>query len=163
MQFHIRKYQDSDLPALAKIYRGSIRHLGAECYTKEQVEAWSGFSEDIQAFDNWLKGATTLVAVDSENACVGFGGLEAHGRISSLFVSPEWMRKGVGSGVLGHLLEEAGSRAFSVVTTEASEFSRPLFEQHGFVVTEIEQTEFKGVKFTRYAMQARLKHGFKSM
>lgn len=156
MHFDIRKYQNSDLPALANIYRGSIRHLGTESYSKEQVEVWSSFSDDIQDFENWLKGATTFVAVDSNNACVGFGGLEEHGRISSLFVASEWMRKGVGTGLLGRLLEEARLHALTMVTTEASEFSRPLFEKCGFVVREIEYTEFKGVKFTRYVMQTRI-------
>jgi putative acetyltransferase len=42
------------------------------------------------------------------------------------------------------------------VTTEASEFSKPLFEKHGFTVTEVEHTTCKGVEFTRYAMRLEL-------
>lgn len=153
MDYCIREYQHADLTALAGIYRNSIHYLGGTRYSREQVAAWASFPDNKLDFEYWLKCATTFVAVDSDDACIGFAGLEDHGRISALFVAPGWMRKGVGYRLLECLLEEARLRAFAMLTTEASEFSRPLFEKFGFVVREIEHTEFKGVRFTRYAMQ----------
>ena len=63
---------------------------------------------------------------------VGIGGLEKKGRISSLFVSPGCMRRGIGSALLTRLLEEAESRNMGQLRTEASEFSKALFEKFGF-------------------------------
>lgn len=153
--YQIRGYDNDDLPVLAGIYRDSIRHRGPEYYSEQQVAAWSSFPDAMRDFEHWLTSATTCVAVDRANRCIGFAALEAPGRISALFVAPAWMRQGVGSSLLTHLLKEARLRRYTTVTTEASEFSRPLFEKCGFVVLEIEHTEFKEVAFTRYAMQTK--------
>jgi putative acetyltransferase len=152
--YHIREYQNADLPSVATIYTSSIRHSGAEYYSGDQIAAWSSFPEDMADFERWIDKATTFVAVNSHDECVGFGGIEHHGRIASLFVAPAFMRKGVRSRLLMRLLEEARAQRIAVVTTDASEFSRPLFEKFGFGVEEIERIEFKGVEFSRYAMRA---------
>ena len=156
MQCQIRQLDSRDIDSLARIYTGSNLELGTTCYTPEQVEAWSSYSDDAEDFSAWLTGAKTFVAVDEHDECLGFGGLEPKGRVSSLFVAPQHRRKGIASRLLERLIEEAKILGFEVVTTEASEFSKPLFEKHGFVITEVEHSEFKGVDFTRYAMQVRI-------
>ena len=153
--YRVREYRSADLPSLAAIYTGSIRHLGAEYYSGDQIAAWSSFPEDMTAFERWIEKATTFVAVDGHGECIGFAGIEDQGRIASLFVAPAFMHKGVGSHLLMRLLEEARARRIAVVTTDASEFSRPLFEKFGLRVEEIEYIEFKGVEFSRYAMRGR--------
>lgn len=157
--YQIRPYGKDDLPVLAGIYRDAIRHRGPECYSEQQVAAWSSFPDALRDFEYWLTSATTWVAVDRHDNCIGFTALEEPGRISALFVAPAWMGQGVGYGLLNHLLKEARLASCQTVTTEASEFSRPLFEKFGFVVLEIEHTEFKGVAFTRYAMQTEFQRG----
>jgi putative acetyltransferase len=120
------------------------------------VEAWACFSDDSVAFNAWLDSATTFVAVSEANACLGFGGLQQDGRVASLFVSPDVMRTGIGSALLERLIQEAGRLGYRVLTTAASELSRPLFERHGFGLSGVEHTEFKGVAFSRYLMDLRL-------
>ena len=63
---------------------------------------------------------------------------------------------GIATSLLSRLLGEARSRGFAVVTAEASEFSKPLFEEFGFCVSEVEHTQFKGVDFSRYSMRVRV-------
>ena len=155
MQCRIREFQPEDVDALARIFRGAILELGEEYYSPEQVTAWASFSDDADEFRAWVSDAMTLIAVDGDE-CLGFGSLQPQGRISALFVAPEYSRRGVASKLLAHLLQEAGSRGFEVVTAEASEFSRPLFGKFGFSVREVEHTRFRGVDFTRYAMRARI-------
>ena len=152
----IRPFEQTDLPHLADIYRESIRHLGNEHYSTEQITAWASHADDLKAFARWVREATTFVAVDNRRSCIGFGGLEESGRISALFVAPEWMRQGVGSALLERLMTEIRSCGAYEATTEASEFSRPLFEKFGFRVMYVEHTRFKGVAFTRYAMHRRI-------
>ena len=151
--FHIRAYRPADLPALAQIYSGSIRHLGSAHYSPEQVAAWSSFPDDIERFRRWIEDVTTLVATDGQGQPLGFGGLDAGVRISAVFVAPAQQRRGIASALLTRLLEAAKAGGATTVTSEASEFSRPLFERFGFSVHEIEYTEFKGVRFSRYAMR----------
>jgi putative acetyltransferase len=156
MQCEIRRARSEDIHSLARIYRESIRHLGKHHYSVDQVAAWSSFSGDTDVFQDWINEATTFVAVTGDDGCIGFGGLQAHGRISSLFVAPEFMRRGVAASLLERLLDEARLRGLDTVTTEASEFSRPLFQKYGFTLIEVEHTEFKGVGFSRYVMRLRI-------
>ena len=93
MFINIRKYYDFDLLSLAHIYKTSIIHLGSEFYSDDQVFAWSGFADDIKAFEQWISNAATIVALNGDQERLGFGGIEGSGRISSLFVSPSAMRK----------------------------------------------------------------------
>jgi len=152
MQYEIRMYRHADLASLAQIYRSSIRHFGSEYYSKDQITAWSSYPDHAEVFEKWLAQATTYVAVSSINAPIAFASIEEQGRISALFVAPEVMRKGVGTALLNHLIEEARSRRITTLATEASEFSKPLFEKSGFRVKEIEHTKFKDVRFSRYVM-----------
>ena len=152
MTISIRPYQDKDLTALAHIYKQGIRHVGREYYSQEQVEVWSSFADDTRDFEKWINDADTYVAQNGENQVVGFAGLEEKGRISSLFVAPEVMGTGIGTALLSQLMEEIKKREITSITTDASEFSKPLFEKFGFRTYNIEQSRFKGMVFQRYKM-----------
>jgi putative acetyltransferase len=152
MNMTIRPCKVSDITALADIYKQGIRRIGSSHYSGEQIAAWSGFAEDIEEFGKWISNSMTFVAVGPEKILLGFTGIERNGRISSLFVAPEVMRKGIGSALLRYLMEEIRLIGHNIVTTDASEYSKPLFEKFGFKVIKIEQTQFKGVKFQRYQM-----------
>ncbi len=152
ISYSIRHYQKSDLADLMRIYKDAVNAIGLEQYTPEQVEAWSSFGNDTPAFETWLEESTVYIAMDTEMKAVGFAGLESGGRIASLFVAPGYMRQGIGGKLLQHILKEAASRGLTQFTTDASEFSRPVFETAGFSVKEIEDSCFKGVQFQRYKM-----------
>ena len=153
MEVTIRKFIHADLAVLKRIYSESIRHLGHQWYTDEQVRVWANFSEEPVAFRSWIADVDTFVAMDGQQTPVGFAGLEDHRLISSVFVSPEVMRRGVGSTLLLYLLTEIKLKGYHEVTTKASAFSKPLFEKFGFKVKGIEHVERKGVVFNRYAME----------
>jgi len=152
MNYALRCFTAADLPHLAGIYRNAIRHLGSEFYSAQQIAAWSAFADDQEAFAAWFDNATALVAVDAHGTRLGFGAYQASGRIAALFVAPAAMRKGIGTALLTRMLDELRQHGVKRVTTEASEFSRPLFEKSGFTVKEIEHTEHRGVAFQRYVM-----------
>lgn len=147
----IRHYRSSDLPALAQVYDSAIRHIGPSHYSADQVDAWAGYADDAMIFREWIESAETLVATDTEDRCIGFGGLTGGDHVASLFVAPDHQRQGVASALLSQLMAMADPGPLSA---KASEFSRPLFERFGFVVTAVEHTRLKGVAFTRYAMRA---------
>lgn len=152
MNFSLRQFAADDLPHLAGIYRAAIRHLGSEFYSAQQIVAWAAFADQHEVFATWFDNTSTLVAVDERGTRLGFGAYTAKGRIAALFVAPAAMRKGIASALLMRMLDELKQQDIKQVTTEASEFSRPLFEKFGFKVREIEHTELRGVAFQRYAM-----------
>ena len=159
MQYRIRPFRLDDLPALAALFGDAIRHLGASAYTLEQVEAWAGFADDRPAFTQWIDNAQISVAEDTCGRVIGFAGLNPPDRISALFVAPGAMRRGVASGLLRHLLGFVRTAGLAAVRTEASTFSRPLFERFGFELMAEERTELHGVGFSRYAMRLKLRGG----
>ncbi|GJL53777.1 MAG: putative N-acetyltransferase YafP [Nitrospirales bacterium] len=149
----IQPYEYTDSVVLGDIYRTAILTAGQEYYSDEQVTAWASYPDDKDEFARWVQEASTVVAIAEHLGPVGFGGLEKTGRIASLFVRPEYMRQGVASALLKRLMSEAESQGMRELTTQASEFSKPLFEKFGFEVTNIERTTFKNVDFTRYVMR----------
>ncbi|WP_447969325.1 GNAT family N-acetyltransferase [Nitrospira sp. M1] len=149
----IRPYEYKDIVSLGDVYRSAILAIGKACYSVEQIAAWASYPDDQVEFKRWVQAASTFVAITEESGPIGFGGLEKTGRIASLFVRPEYMRQGVASALLKRLLTEARSNGIHELTTQASEFSKPLFEQFGFAVMNIERTSFKNVAFTRYVMR----------
>jgi putative acetyltransferase len=141
-----------DVPYLMEIFKESIQGVGRAFYTDEQVNAWAANSSKRDRFEDWIAKSRTFVAVSDSDKPVGFAGLEEKGRVSSLFVHPDCMRQGIASNLLEILIDEARTGQLSMMKTEASEFSRPIFENAGFQVAETEHTTIGGVEFSRYVM-----------
>lgn len=150
---HLRLATADDLPALAELYAYTVRQLGPALYTTDQVRVWSASPDDVERFRGFVLNAYTLVAVvqDSQHP-VGFAGLEPNGRIASLYVHADYCRRGIGTALLAALLEKAQADGLTRLRTEASKFSRPVFERFGFVLDEVERGMHHGVPFMRFLM-----------
>jgi len=151
MQFRLATADD--LPALAELYATTVRKLGPALYTADQVRVWSASPDDAERFRCFVLNAYTLVAVVEESPHpVGFAGLEADGRIASLYVQADFCRRGIGSALLTALLQKAEQDGLTQLRTEASKFSRPVFERFGFELDEVERGMHHGVPFMRFLM-----------
>lgn len=148
----IRPVREDDYPALADLYRETVERLGPSLYTAEQVAAWAAFADDTVSLREYLFVPRTLVAVDASGP-LGFCGIAADGHVTSLYVASRATRQGLGSRLLWLAMNDA-RQAFGVTRfyTEASFFSHPVFERHGFVVDEEEVVIRNGVAFRRYKM-----------
>ncbi|WP_454064307.1 GNAT family N-acetyltransferase [Candidatus Nitrospira salsa] len=149
----IQQAEEKDIISMSHVYQSAIRAIGKEYYSPEQIAAWASYPDDKAKFKRWVQQASTFVALAENSELVGFGGLEKTGRISSIFVEPGSMRQGIASALLTHLFAEAELADIGVLTTHASEFSKPLFIKFGFEVINIESTNLNGVDFTRYFMR----------
>lgn len=152
-QIKIREYANTDLSSLASIYRSSIEKIGRTRYSNDQVRVWSRYFSTDEKFEKWLLESEIFVATNNNEEVLGFSGLEKSQRISSLFVAPEVMRIGIGTELLKFSIAVATSRNSTFLTTEASEFSKPLFIKVGFQVLGIETNELAGVTIDRYPMR----------
>lgn len=146
----IRKAFEADVPTLAALYADAVRSAGPGHYTPEQVEAWAAFADEA-AFRPFVSRPLTLVAED-DTGPVGFAGLKPDGHVTALYVRPDRMRQGVGAALLGAILDEAARQGVDRLYTEASAFSRSLFERFGFVLDSVERVERRGAWFERYRM-----------
>jgi putative acetyltransferase len=150
----MRRAVPEDLAALAELYATTVLQLAPEHYTSEQVESWAAFATD-DGFEGFVLDAHTLV-VEDETGVLGYSGLEANGRIASLYVRPDRGREGIASRLVEAVLEYARERGFSEVCTDASELSVGVFRRYGFEVVEIETVERRGVVFECYQMMRTL-------
>ena len=107
-----------------------IARLERECFSSPWTE---------EAFRSELKNphASYLVAACG-NRIVGYAGMHTVGEdgyVTNVAVSPEHRKCGVGTGLVGRLLSEAGSRGCSVLTLEvraSNGAARSLYRKHGF-------------------------------
>jgi putative acetyltransferase len=151
----IRHADADDLTRLADLYESSVRSLGPQRYSTEQVEAWAGFARDREAFRAKTLGATCLVG-EQDGEIVGFVTLEPQGHIGLLYVRGDRGRRGIGRALLARALELADERGLRRITTIAGELSGGLFERFGFTPYEVEESEHGGVVFRRVLMERRL-------
>jgi putative acetyltransferase len=150
---HFRLATDDDLPALAALYSNTVRTLGPALYTADQVRVWSASPDHAERFRGFILEAHTLVALTEASPLpLGFAGLEPDGRIASLYVRADHCRQGIGSALLAALIEKAAADGLSKLRTEASKFSRPVFERFGFELDEVERGLHHGVPFARFLM-----------
>lgn len=149
----LRLATSDDLPILAELYSYTVRKMGPALYTEDQVRVWSASPDDAERFRGFVMNAHTLVAMVPESPTpVGFAGLEPNGRIASLYVHADYCRRGIGSALLTAILEQAATEGLTRLRTEASKFSRPVFERFGFTLDEVERGVHHGVPFMRFLM-----------
>lgn len=148
----LRRATAADLPALAAVYEDAVRGIAPARYPPEAVEAWAAFARDADGFRAFILDAHTLVFED-DTGVAGFGGLSGDGRIASLFVRASHARRGVARRIMTELVAIGRARGLTHFHTEASEFSRPVFERFGFRVIGTEVVEREGVPIERYRME----------
>ncbi|WP_258065504.1 GNAT family N-acetyltransferase [Rathayibacter tritici] len=98
--------------------------------------------------------ARNAVVATIGDELVGFSDVSAAGWIDMMFVSPRFLRRGVASRLLAHLL--ARTEAAPEFAADGSITARPFFERHGFVVVAEQHPVRAGVKLTNYRMARRL-------
>ena len=153
----IRRAASDDLPALATLYAQTVRTHGPSLYSSAQVDAWASAGTVNERFHDFVFRPTTFVAQD-EHGPAGFAGIEADGHVQSLYVRADCTRRGIGTALMRHVFNHARSLGIESLYTEASQFSRPLFERLGFSVDHAQHVTYAGVSFERWVMRCRLMH-----
>ncbi|HEY9663479.1 MAG TPA: GNAT family N-acetyltransferase [Allocoleopsis sp.] len=148
----IRTATIADIAALAQLFTHTVETVAPQSYSPEQVQAWAKTPADLERFQRFILEVTTFVAV-LDGRIVGFAGVAETGYLASLYTHSDYQRQGIGSELLKAVLEYAQAHQIERLYTEASEFSKPLFEKFGFAVYEIEQVNRGGVWFNRSLMQ----------
>lgn len=144
MEIRYRKADERDIDLLTKTRIEVLRaanHL-EESVSMEEVEAESrkGYQEGFLS-DSHI----AYFAYDGDKV-VGTGGVSFYkvlptyhnpsGRkayIMNLYTEPDYRRMGIAWQMMRLLVEEARKRKISVITLEATDMGRPLYEKFGFV------------------------------
>jgi putative acetyltransferase len=128
----LRPYLPADAKRCAEIFRASVEQLAADDYDEDQREAWASTSDDEMAFRGRLEGALTLIATIAGEAA-GFGSLKDNEKIDMLYIQPDFVGRGAARTLIDALTRLAIARGAKLLTVDASEVSKPLFERLGFV------------------------------
>lgn len=148
----IRATTPEDLPAIAAIYRDAVLALGPAAYTAAQVAAWAAWPErEPDEFRRrCLSGIALLLSVGGEPAA--FAQLDPPGHLDFLYCRGDYARRGFATRLHGELESHARAAGVTLLHTEASKISRPVFTRLGYEVREIEQVVRGGESFERYRM-----------
>jgi N-acetylglutamate synthase-like GNAT family acetyltransferase len=158
MSFTLRKATSDDAEEIAALIAASVRGLGGEDYSKEQVELSikSVFGVD----DQLIKDSTYFVAVADDGKIVGCGGwskrktlygasIYEHSRdpelldpavdaakIRAFFIHPDWARKGIGTAILDACENEAREHGFKMAEMMATLPGVKLYGVRGYTGDE---------------------------
>ncbi|MFM4995605.1 GNAT family N-acetyltransferase [Aeromonas sanarellii] len=160
-QRRIVPLNEQHLPVLLTLFEQSVRRLGPEHYSPEQVEQWAlgahhpGLVSQLREHHGWVIEELTQTGP----LPLGFATLSDDGHLSLLYVSADHQRQGLGTQLLETVLLGAVRLGLSLLTTEASAFSLALFLRHGFELAGLETVERGGVRFIRHRLYCRLPSG----
>ncbi len=109
-----------DQPALRRIREAVFVH---EQRVPLELE-WDGIDEQC----------AHAIAEDAYGAAIGTGRLLPDGHIGRMAVLQPWRGKGVGSALLGCLIELARQRGLREIVLNAQTQAVPFYAQHGFAI-----------------------------
>ena len=155
--YAVRPFRDTDAPALAALFHASVREVGARDYTEPQTRAWSPAAPDPADYIERAKNRVVLVAIDGDDAPLGYGDLEPDGHLDHLYCRPDRVGMGVGGALLGNLERVARSLGIERVHVEASEGARRLLERRGYKAGPRREFTIGRVAIHNYRMSKWLK------
>lgn len=155
MQMTVRRFEDRDAEATARIYFDAVRIGARDYYDEAQRQAWASSVPDTLPWRARLRSQASFVA-ERDGAIVGFMTLKPDGCIDLAFVAPEAMGTGVARQLYERLLAEAAAMGLRRLHTEASHLARPFFQRQGWSVVKQQTVERDGVALTNFVMEKHL-------
>lgn len=115
---------------ISVVIRDAIERVNARDYSPAEISRLLGnFTPDNVAA--MLKQRYTLVVL-VEESIVGTGAIQGT-EIKSVFVVPEWHRKGIGTALMNELEEMAASLGVETLEVSSSLFARPVYSALGYI------------------------------
>ncbi len=151
----IRRYQPGEEPALFNVYWSAIHLVACHDYAPEQIQAWAPAKLDPALWTSRMRGINPFVA-EVNGQVVGYADLQFDGYIDHFFVSGHHPRRGIGTALMAHLLQEASTASLQALTSDVSRTAQRFFEKFGFTVVEQRQPELRGVVIPNALMRLAL-------
>lgn len=157
MRDQVRRLETRDHDALLEVYRQAVHCSTAALYSKQQQWAWANQSEALRPLLSQGRG---WVSCNPQDQAEAFCLRHPNDRVALLYSHPSVQRQGCAKALLQATEQEARSEGISMLRTEASLISKPLFEAMGWQVSWREELRIGGVHFLRFRMHKHLRPGY---
>lgn len=154
----VREATSVDAEAVRRVHAESIRKLGSEAYSAEQVEAWAAGCESADYAVAIESTDTRFVVAEDGEGIYGFGTLSfdapeeyetaVGGEVTGVYVHPSVAREGVGSAILEDLEREARERGVRTLGLSASLNAVPFYEAREYERVRERRHEFSAHRST---------------
>ncbi|MZI95758.1 GNAT family N-acetyltransferase [Vibrio sp. CAIM 722] len=149
----VRRYSESDIPALWEIFYHTIRNINIRDYSRAQVEAWAPDNFDQAIWQRKMHSIAPYVAV-LDGEIVGYTDLQDDGLIDHFFCHHQYQGRGIGKIMMEHVFEQGKLRGISKFHSEVSITARPFYEKQGFCIVEEQVVNVRGQKLRNFLMES---------
>lgn len=148
----LRKYLPSDVEALAELFYQTVHAVNAKDYTREQLDAWTTGSVDLEAWNrSFLEHYTIVALIDGK--ITGFGDIAPSGYLDRLYIHKDHQGRGIASAICDALESAVDTKQ---ITVHASITAKPFFLRRDYRIVKEQQVVRKGIFLTNFIMEKRL-------
>src|SRR5215471_4638564 len=151
----IRDYNQSDAPAITRLFYETVRCVNLQDYSEQQVRAWAPAVPDHQIWQSRMSERCTLV-VEENGQIIAFAELESDGHLDMFYCRKDAIRRGVGRSLYGAVELKAIELGLEHIFTDASITARPFFEHLGFSILRKQTVTRDGIELSNFRMEKRL-------
>lgn len=129
--FTVRRAREEDCEGIWRVHTRAVREISSSHYTPEETESWAGPREP----ENYVESIRSkqFYVAEEGGAVIGFGTLDyRQNEIEAVYVSPDAVRRGVGSAILRRLEERARALGLKSLKLDASLNAVPFYESAGY-------------------------------
>ena len=148
----LRLIVPADEILLREIYADAIESQAPQLYSDQQVKSWAALAWLPGVLDQTLKQGSGWISGEDAAFVMRY----PLDRLALLYCRGRSARQGHGKALLERLEADAIADGVRSLRTEASQFSRPLFERYGWSLVAPETITIAGVPFERYRMHKAL-------
>ncbi len=149
----IRKFQESDLEAVLKLFEDVVHSVAARYHDPDQLQAWA--PRGAQDKGKWLQSLLTNITyvAEAQGKIVAFGDMTKEGYIDRLYADQHYQGSGAARKIFEKLEEEARELGLSELTCDASIMGKALAERQGFKVVKEYRKTHRGAEFHNFIMR----------
>lgn len=151
----LRRALPADQPAIAALFRDTVRTVNSKDYSEKQVEVWSAGADNTEG---WLRRIREqyFVLAEREGELAGFASLALDGYLDMFYVSSRFQRMGVGTKLMRAIFRDAAETSINSLYSDVSITANGFFKHMGWTVKELKQVEVRGIFFTNSRMERTL-------
>lgn len=150
----IRKVKEENLSSLHEVFEKSVRNICCKDYSPEQINAWVN-KANIQRWQELFHSDLHFFLAEETKTfqTVGFTSVNTQGYLHSMFIHPQFQKRGIATRLLQTAEEFAKEHHATCLFAEVSLTARPFFEKLEFIVKEQQTVTVSGIEMTNFIMR----------